>query len=59
MALRQDLVEGTDVPTFEEAITVFDDLDKMGAAAEAWKFGLAVLARYRARPDTTCPRGSS
>lgn len=49
MVLRQDLIEGTDPPALEEALSVFADLDRMGATAEAWKFGLAVFARYRAQ----------
>lgn len=53
MALRQDLMEGNDPPTLKQALFVFADLDRMGAAAETWKFGLAVLSRYRFRSGYT------
>jgi len=55
MALRQDLMKGNDPPTLEEALSIFADLDQMGAAAETWKFGLAVLSRYRFRSGYRLP----
>jgi tetratricopeptide (TPR) repeat protein len=47
MAVRQNLLDGKDLPDADEARTMFEELDDMGAAAEAWKFGLALYARYR------------
>jgi tetratricopeptide (TPR) repeat protein len=55
-AVRQDLLEGTNLPDLDDALTMFADLHRMGAAAEAWKFGLALCLRYKTWTDVRLAR---
>jgi hypothetical protein len=46
-AMRHDMLEGRYTPDEHRALEILALLKMLGARAEAWKFGLTMIARYR------------